>query len=592
MMELLVTGSNQAQQWKREIPPEEVVRVGRAPRVGWAVPWDPLISREHFEFSLNGSQLNVKRLETGRNPMYFHEVDTREFAIGPGQGFRIGTTLFQLVSVDVIEGVSGSQIEEHSFAHEKLRTFKFRDAERRLELLTRLPKAISKADNEEELAQSAINLLLDSMKHARAVACVHYAPDASITDKPLMMRWDSRYEDMGRFTPSRRLLFAAIERGEGVLHIWQDSESSDPSFTVSGNLDWAFCIPLKGEACHGWAFYVTGQFGSTDATNISESDLKGDLRFTELVADFVSSVMSVNSLQTQQARLAQFFVPAVVETIRKVDANRLLAPRYTDITVLFCDMRGFSKEAEGAEETQEGLKRLLNRVSKALGVMTAGIQKFEGVIADFQGDAALGFWGWPNEPPEGPLAACHAALYIQREFAKSTNDPDSSLYNFQVGIGISHGKALAGKIGPQELIKVGAFGPVVNMGSRLEAMTKHLKAPILIDEQTARHVHKLAQPSEMRSRKFGRIRPYGMKKVTTVFELIPPVSLKPELTDGQIAQFETAVDLITGGQWTNARKILAMLPESDEPVAFLQSAIEGEAKPPPDWDGVITMKQK
>ena len=592
MMELLVTGSNPAQQWKREIPPEEVVRVGRAPRVGWAVPWDLLISREHFELSLNGNQLNVKRLETGRNPIHIQEVDTQEFVIGPGQGFRIGTTLFQLVAVDIIDGVSGSHIEEHSFAREQLRTFQFRNAEHRLGLLTKLPKAISKAVDKEELAQSAIKILLDSMKYARAVACVHYAPDASINDRPLMMRWDSRQEDMGRFSPSRRLLFAAIERGEGVLHIWQESEDSNPSFTVSGNLDWAFCMPLKGEAGRGWAFYVTGQFGAADATNVSESDLKGDLRFTELVADFVSSVMSVKSLQTQQAALAQFFVPAVVEAIRKADGNSLLTPRYTDITVLFCDMRGFSKEAEGAKETEDGLLKLLNRVSNALGVMTAGIQKFEGVIADFQGDAALGFWGWPNKPPEGPLAACHAALYIQREFAKSTNDPESPLYNFQVGIVISYGKALAGKIGPQELIKVGAFGPVVNMGSRLEAMTKHLKAPILMDEQTATYVHKLAQPSEMRSRKFGRIRPYGMEKVATVFELVPPASLKPDLTDSQIAQFETAVDLITNGQWKNARKILALLPATDEPVEFLKSAIEGQDEPPADWDGVITMRQK
>ena len=201
MMELLVTGSNPAQQWKREIPSEEVVRVGRAPRVGWAVPWDLLISREHFELSLDGNQLNVRRLETGRNPMYFQEVDTQEFVIGAGQSFRIGTTLFQLISVDVVDGVSGSHIEEHSFARETLRTFKFRNAEHRLELLTRLPKAISKAANNEELAQSAIKILLDSMKHARAVACVHYAPNATVEDKPLMMRWDSRHEDLGRFFP-------------------------------------------------------------------------------------------------------------------------------------------------------------------------------------------------------------------------------------------------------------------------------------------------------------------------------------------------------------------------------------------------------
>jgi adenylate cyclase len=592
MMELLVTGPEPTHQRRWEIPAADAVRLGRAPRAGWAIPWDLLISREHCELLLDGSQLKVKRLDSARNPVYFQEVDTREFIIGAGQGFRIGQTLFQLVSVDFSDGVSGSHIEEHSFGPDQLKKFKFYNAEHRLEVLTKLPKAISKAGNDEELAQASIKVLLDAMKHARAVACVEYGPDATVDDKPLMMRWDSRSEDMGRFSPSRRLLFAAIERGEGVLHIWQDTDDSNPAFTVTGNLDWAFCMPFKGEASKGWCFYVTGQFGAPGATALGESDLKGDLRFTGLVADFVSSIREVNSLQKQQAGLAQFFSPTVVEAIRAGDGNKLLKPRYTDITVLFCDMRGFSKHSEKADENEEGLQALLDRVSNALGVMTAGIQKFDGVIADFQGDAALGFWGWPNEPPEGPLAACHAALYIQQQFAKSTNNPDSPLYKFNVGIGIAHGKALAGKIGPDDLIKVGAFGPVVNMGARLESMTKHLKASILIDDLTAQHVRKIAEPSEMRCRKFGQIRPYGMDKIMTVSELVPPLALRPELTDSQIGQFEAVVDLIVAGQWQQAHDQLELLPEHDVAREFLNDAIAGQDQPPSDWDGIITMKQK
>ena len=591
MMELLVTGPEPTQQWRREIPPD-AIRLGRAPRAGWAIPWDLLISREHCELSLDGNQLKVKRLESARNPVYFQEVDTREFVIGAGQGFRIGQTIFQLVSVDLSDGVSGSHIEEHSFGPDQLKKFKFQNAEQRLEVLTKLPKAISKAHSDEELAQAAVKVLLDAIKHARAVACVQYAVEATIEDKPLMMRWDSRSEDLGRFAPSRRLLFAALERGEGVLHIWQDTEESNPAFTVSGNLDWAFCMPLKGEASKGWALYVTGQFGAPDATSLNEGDLKGDLRFAELVSDFVSSIRQVNSLQQQQAGLAQFFSPAVIEAIREGDGNKLLKPRYTDITVLFCDMRGFSKHSEKAEESAEQLQSLLDRVSSALGVMTAGIQKYDGVIADFQGDAALGFWGWPNEPPEGPLAACQAALYIQQEFAKSTNDENSPLYQFQVGIGIAHGKALAGKIGPEDLIKVGAFGPVVNMGARLESMTKHLQAPILMDELTAQYVQKVAEPSEMRCRKFGRIQPAGMNKIMAVFELVQPLSVNPELTDIHINQFEAIVDLIVAGQWEDAHAQLNLLSDDDDAKGFLKRAIDGQTQPPADWNGVIVMKQK
>ena len=130
------------------------------------------------------------------------------------------------------------------------------------------------------------------------------------------------------------------------------------------------------------------------------------------------------------------------------------------------------------------------------------------------------------------------------------------------------------------------------MGARLESMTKHLKAPILIDELTAQYVRKVAEPSEMRCRKFGQIRPYGMDKVMTVCELVAPLSSRPDLTDTQISQFEVVVDLIVAGQWQQAHDQLKLLPKNDPAREFLQDAIEGQDQPPSDWDGIITMRQK
>jgi len=432
-------------------------------------------------------------------------------------------------------------------------------------------------------------MLLDAMPHARAAAVVHYPPNPKPDDKPIMMRWDSRYEDVGRFAPSRRLIMSALQRGEGVLHIWQDTEESNPAFTVSGNLDWAFCMPLSGESSRGWALYVTGQFGAPGATSVSETDLKGDLRFAELVSDFASSYRQVRTLQQQQGSLAQFFSPAVIEAIRRSNAESVLAPRETDITVLFCDVRGFSRKSE---QSRDNLHELLDRVSQALGVMTAGILKYDGVIADFQGDAALGFWGWPNNPEEGPVAACRAALDILQEFARAKDQPDSPLHGFNVGIGIAHGRAIAGRIGTQEQIKVGAFGPVVNMGSRLEGMTKQLRASILMDEPTAMAVRKLPS-SEMRSRRLGRIRPYGMSTDLSVFELLQPADVDTRLTDAHIIRYESAVDAVTEGRWQEALEILNEMPVDDRTRDFLMIYIAlNNYEPPRDWDGIIQMMQK
>lgn len=588
MLELMVNGPEANQQWRREIPSGEVIRIGRAPRAGWAVPWDLLISREHCEIVLKDQSINVKRLDAARNPVHFNEVDTQEFNISAGQGFRIGQTVFQLVAVSLSDDLSASHLEEQSFASDELKQFKFQNAEERLDVLAKLPEAISATRTDKELAQAAIKVMLDAMPHARAAACVRYPPNMSVEDEPLMMQWDSRTDDIGRFSPSRRLIRASIERAEGILHVWQDADDSNPAFTVTGNLDWAFSIPFKGDHSKGWALYVSGQFGAPGASAIGESDLKGDLRFTELISDLIGSIRQVKTLESQQAGLAQFFSPAVIEAVRTVGGEDILEPREADISILFCDVRGFSQKAEEAKD----LRELLDRVSEALGVMTAGIIRYDGVIADFQGDAALGFWGWPGDTEEGPVAACRAAIDIHQSFHRANRNPENPLCGFSVGVGISHGLAIAGRIGTAEQIKVGAFGPVVNMGARLETMSKQLRASIVIDEVTASYVQKLPD-SDLRCRKLARVRPVGMETDMNVFELLPPIAQDDSVSDETVATYNRAVDAFIGGNWDQSTELLNSVPAEDHAKDFLlEFAKANNDQPPQDWAGVIHMTRK
>ena len=588
MLELMVNGPEANQQWRREIPAGEVIRIGRAPRAGWAVPWDLLISREHCEIATDGKSINVKRLDAARNPVHFNEVDTQDFNISAGQGFRIGQTVFQLVAVSLSDDLSASHLEEQSFAPDELKLFKFQNAEERLDVLAKLPEAISATRTDKELAQAAIKVMLDAMPHARAAACVRYPPNMSVEDEPLMMQWDSRTDDIGRFSPSRRLIHASIERAEGILHIWQDADDSNPAFTVTGNLDWAFSIPFKGEHSKGWALYVSGQFGAPGASAIGESDLKGDLRFTELISDLIGSIRQVKTLESQQAGLAQFFSPAVIEAVRTVGGEDMLEPREADISILFCDVRGFSQKAEEAKD----LRELLDRVSEALGVMTAGIIRYDGVIADFQGDAALGFWGWPGDAEEGPVAACRAAIDIHQSFRRANSHPENPLCGFSVGVGISHGLAIAGRIGTTEQIKVGAFGPVVNMGARLETMSKQLRASIVIDEVTASYVQKLPD-SDLRCRKLARVRPVGMETDMNVFELLPPIAQDDSVSDETVATYNRAVDAFIGGNWDQSTKLLNSVPAEDHAKEFLLEFTKANNnQPPQNWAGVIHMTRK
>jgi serine/threonine-protein kinase len=95
--ELLAVGLGARHQWRKMLPRDEVVRLGRSPKSGWAVPWDMRISREHADLMLAGDQLHVRCLGTARNAIHRAEHRTRDLVIGLHDEFRIGDTRFCLL---------------------------------------------------------------------------------------------------------------------------------------------------------------------------------------------------------------------------------------------------------------------------------------------------------------------------------------------------------------------------------------------------------------------------------------------------------------------------------------------------------------
>ena len=587
MFHLVANGTEAGQSFSRAIPAGQTIRLGRAPRNGWQVPWDLYISREHADITLSGEKLRVACVEEATNPAYHQGRPSREFTIEVDDEFRIGKTNFRFIKID-FASPSEESIVERTYTRDELRTQSFEHADHRLEVLCDLPEVISVASTDEEFGQALVKLLLAGIPYASAAAVAQFDlasdPDAR---SPAKLYWDAREDSKMRFRPSNRLIKAALESGETKQHTWAKLDEGDPVFTVTADLDWAICTPIAQPAGSGWCLYITGKFlGGIK----SESDLTGDVRFAELIAQTTGAIRKLQGLEQQQAGLRQFFSPAVMHALSGPQADELLKPTLREITVLFCDIRGFSQKAEDAADNLEGL---MQRTSEALGLMTRQIIAHDGVIADFQGDAALAFWGWPIEPEDGPLQACRAALAIQKELEQAREDEAHPLSGFRVGIGIAHGQAIAGKIGAPEQAKVGVLGPVVNLGARLETMTKQLGVQILIDGATSRCVADGLPASEGRQRRMGRVIPYGVSKAIEVSHLLPPPEDAPQFDDEGLQNFEAAVDAVAQGDWSTALELLENVPGPDRAKDFLTIFIaQNNYEPPPDWDGVIKLPRK
>jgi len=587
---LTAAGPDDGQLLEQLLRPGRTYLIGRDATADIVVPWDDRISRRHARVTVRNGSVDVERLESAKNPVFFEGLQKDRFRAPLGRHFVVGETVFQISRPDTATAVSSEEpIRQVTFDRAELEKVRYRDADKRIAVLANLPEVIGGARTEAELFDRLCKLILAGVSIADAAAILEIPKD----EPPRLRHWERRRETAGEFRPSNRLVVDAVRNERRtVLHVWNAPAEEAEEYTQMAEFDWAFCTPVIVPSGEAWALYVAGRLdvpyldGRTPSAQ--SLDLQADVKFTELVAEIISAVRRVNVLERERAAFRQFFAPPVLSAL---EGNPdLLEPRETDVTVLFCDLRGFSQKAEAAADNLIGL---LNRVSSALEIMTEQIHKYGGVTADFQGDAALGFWGWPIATREAPLDACRAALGIRAAFDDIRADESHPLANFSMGIGIAHGRAVAGKIGTRDQVKITAFGPVVNLASRLEGMTKKLRVPIAMDDSTAALVRRHLDSHHGRVRNLATIQPYGIETPVRVSELVPPLEECPELTDELLATYDQGVAHFEQGDWEAAHRCFRKMPENDRAQDFPEMYIVQHNRiAPPDWDGVIRMSSK
>lgn len=171
---------------------------------------------------------------------------------------------------------------------------------------------------------------------------------------------------------------------------------------------------------------------------------------------------------------AQFFTP---ELTRRLELEPdLLSGRQRNVTVLFCDIRGFSRISE-----RLGPARTMEWTGAVMGELSDCILAHHGVLVDYIGDELLAMWGAPDDQPDQAFLACQAGLEmlgrlpdLNARWQQMLGEP------VRLGIGINSGPAFVGNTGSQRKFKYGALGNTVNLASRVQGATKHLKCPLLI----------------------------------------------------------------------------------------------------------------
>ncbi len=186
-------------------------------------------------------------------------------------------------------------------------------------------------------------------------------------------------------------------------------------------------------------------------TQLAEWNRTLELRVAEQVAEL-----------QRVSRLKRFLPPQLAELILSSGNEEVLESHRRELTVVFCDLRGFTAFAETAEP--EEVMGTLHEYHSAMGEL---VFRFEGTLERFAGDGMMVFFNDPVPLPDPAARAVQMAWAMRQRVDRLAQGWRKHGYELGFGVGISQGYATVGKIGFEGRFDYGAIGTVTNLASRL-----------------------------------------------------------------------------------------------------------------------------
>jgi adenylate cyclase len=335
------------------------------------------------------------------------------------------------------------------------------------------------------------------------------------------------------------------------------------------------------------------------AKAVEAGDLQGTIVATS--QDEIGHLTTAFNQMVEQLRLKErlretfgkYVDPRVVEGLIEGPALAAEGQRRV-MTVLFCDVRGFTSTSEGM--TPQGLVKVMNRY---FSTMSAPIRQHQGIIDKYIGDAIMAYWGPPfaADAEQTRLASLAALEMLQLVPRLRAELPEllgvRTLPNtFDIRIGIATGEVLVGSIGSELMMSYTVMGDTVNLASRLEGANKEYGGRILVSEATV-----AGASAAVEAREIDRLVTLGQTRPQAVFEIM---GLKGELTAAQLelrGRFSEGLAAYRAQRWEEARRAfeaaLLAFPDDGPSMTFIKRVDRLMAAPPGDnWDGSWHLERK
>ena len=285
---------------------------------------------------------------------------------------------------------------------------------------------------------------------------------------------------------------------------------------------------------------------------------------------------------------AQYMSPEMVNRLAESNESLKLGGERKDMTMLFSDIRGFTKISEQYKQDPEALTDLINRL---LTTLSNEILECEGTIDKYMGDCIMAFWNAPASQEKHAQMAIEAGVRM-RKALKELNDElvGEGKLAMEIGIGINTGDCIVGNMGSDKRFDYTVLGDAVNLAARLEGQSGQYGVNIVLGEETAKQIPDL---------KLIELDLIAVKGKTE------PVRIYTYLSDlhiDEVAKLKEAQDAMLTNyrlqNWDDAEQFLLtarlMVPELEKYYQYFQERINQFRIHPPsfDWRGVNVATSK
>jgi adenylate cyclase len=258
-----------------------------------------------------------------------------------------------------------------------------------------------------------------------------------------------------------------------------------------------------------------------------------------------------------------------------------------EVTILFSDIRSFTSlcELHSPQEILALLNRYLTR-------MSTSVEKFNGVVDKYIGDAIMALFGAPVSLADGPQQALACAIEM-RAGLKELNKKllQEGKQPLAIGIGINTDRVVAGNMGSINRLNYTVIGDGVNLASRLEGLTKRYGVDIILSQSTRDRC------TGFSFRELDLVRVKGKDEPVAIFEPLPLEKNLPDKQVSHLAVYNDAIGHYRSCQWDKAEELLERLIREDAKREIYQLYLRRIAEfrrnpPPPDWDHVTIFNEK